>query len=62
MDEELRAKLQAMIDHDFELAEKHVAEMKRKYGIKSDLADSFCLFVCFDLARKFGLDMKGVDK
>ena len=31
MNDELKAKLQAMIDHDYELAEKHVAEMKSKY-------------------------------
>ena len=62
MDNKTKEKLQAMIDHDYELAEKHVKEMKRKYGIRSDLLDSFCRFVCFDLAREFGLDMKGVDK
>lgn len=60
MNEELKAKLQAMIDHDYELAEEHIKEMKRKYGIRSDLLDNFCRFVCFDLAREYGLDMKGV--
>ena len=59
MNEELKAKLQAMIDHDYELAEKHVAEMKSKYGINSDLNDNICRLVCFDLAREFGLDLKG---
>lgn len=60
MNEELKAKLQAMIDHDFELAEELVKKMKSEYGIRSDLLDNFCRFVCFDLAREFGLDMKGV--
>ena len=62
MNEELRAKLQAMIDHDFELAEEHVAEMKRKYGIRSDLLDTFYRNVCSDLESEFGLDLKGVRK
>lgn len=60
MNEELKAKLQAMIDHDFELAEKQVAEVKKKYNIKANLTDTFCFFICFDLAREFGLDLKGV--
>lgn len=59
MDEELKAKLQAMIDHDYELAEKLVEVMKSKYGIKSDLNDTLCRLVCYDLAREFGLDLKG---
>ena len=59
MNDELKAKLQAMIDHDYDLAEKHVAEMKSKYGIRSDLNNNFCLMVCYDLAREFGLDLKG---
>ena len=60
MDEKLKAKLQAMIDHDYELAEKLVAKMKSEYGIKSDLNNDFCFMVCYDLAREFGLDLKGV--
>lgn len=60
MDEELRTKLQAMIDHDFELAKEQVAEQKEKYNINSDLKEKFCFFVCWDLAREFDLDMKGI--
>jgi hypothetical protein len=60
MDEELRAKLQTIIDHDYELAKEQVAEQKEKYNINSDLKDKFCFFVCWDLKRMFDLDMKGV--
>jgi hypothetical protein len=59
MDEETRKKLQEVIDHDYELAKRHVKEMKEKYNIKSDLNDSFRYFVCCDLASLFDLDMKG---
>ena len=62
MTEEEREKLQAMIDHDFELAKKHVKEMKEKYNTKSDLMDSFRYFVCYDLESYFDLDMKGATK
>jgi hypothetical protein len=60
MDEELRAKLQEMIDHDFELAKQQVVEQKEKFNINSDLKEKFCFFVCWDLKRVFDLDMKGV--
>ena len=59
MNEELKAKLQAMIDRDYELAEKQVVELKKKHNIKGNLNDIFCYFVCFDLAREVGLDLKG---
>ena len=62
MNEELKAELQAIIDHDYELAKKQVAESKEKYNINKDLEDTFCFFVCWDLARNYGLDMKGVGK
>ena len=60
MNEELKAKLQAMIDHDYELAKEQVKEQKEKYNINADLNDKVCFFVCWDLAREFGLDLKGV--
>ena len=60
MNEELKAELQAIIDRDYELAEKQVVEMKKKHNIKVDLNDKFCFFVCWDLQRQFGLDLKGV--
>jgi hypothetical protein len=60
MDEETRKKLQEVIDHDYELAKRHVKEMKEKYNINSDLTEKFCFFVCWDLKRMFDLDMKGV--
>ena len=60
MNEELKTKLQALIDHDYELAVKEVTRLKAE-GLKTpNVQDSFCYFVCFDLAREFGLDMKGV--
>jgi hypothetical protein len=62
MNEELKKKLQSMIDHDFELAEKEVARLKAKGWKTPNVQDTFCFFVCWDLAREFGLDMKGVDK
>ncbi len=60
MNEELRVQLQAIIDHDYELAKEQVKEQKEKYNINADLKDKFCFFVCWDLAREFGLDLKGV--
>jgi hypothetical protein len=58
--EELMAKLQEVIDYDFELAKQQVVEQKEKYNINSDLKAKFCFFVCWDLKRIFDLDMKGV--
>ena len=60
MNEELKAKLQAIIDHDFELAKKNVEESKKKHRLSKSLKDSFCFFVCWDLQNEFGLDLKGV--
>lgn len=60
MNEELKAKLQAIIDHDYELAKEQVKEQKEKHNINADLTDKFCFFVCWDLKREFDLDMKGV--
>lgn len=59
MDEKLKAKLQAMIDRDYELAEKHVAKAEAEGRPKPNLVDTFCYFVCWDLAREVGLDLKG---
>ena len=60
MDNKTKEKLQALIDHDYELAVKEVARLKEE-GLKTpNVQDSFCYFVCFDLAREFGLDLKGV--
>lgn len=60
MDNKTKEKLQALIDHDYELAVKEVARLKEE-GLKTpNVQDSFCYFVCFDLAREYGLDLKGV--
>lgn len=59
MDEKLKAKLQAMIDRDYELAEKHVAKAEAEGRPKPNLVDTFCYFICWDLAREVGLDLKG---
>lgn len=60
MDDKTKKELQDFIDRDFELAKKDVKESKGKYGIDKDFERSFCFFVCWDLAREFGLDLKGV--
>lgn len=60
MNEELKKKLQEIIDHDFELAKKTEEECFQKYGTQKDIEKTFCKFVCWDLAKRFGLDLKGV--
>ena len=60
MTEELKKELQEIIDHDFELAKTSVKESVEKYGIKADIKEKFCFFICWDLQRQFGLDLKGV--
>ena len=60
MDEEAKKELQGFIDRDFELAKKSVKESAEKYGIKTDVKEKFCFFICWDLARQYGLDLKGV--
>ena len=60
MNEELKKKLQEIIDHDFELAKKNVEESKKEHRPSKSLEDSFCFFVCWDLQNTFGLDLKGV--
>ena len=60
MDDKTKKELQDFIDRDFELAKKSVKESKKKYGIKKDFEGSFCFFVCWDLQRQYGLDLKGV--
>ena len=60
MDDKTKKELQDFIDRDFELAKKDVKESKEKYGIEINFVRSFCFFVCWDLARQFGLDLKGV--
>ena len=59
MDEEAKKELQGFIDRSFELAQKHVAEAEAEGKIKPNLVDTFCFYVCWDLAREFGLDLKG---
>lgn len=60
MPEETKKKLQEIIDHDFELAKKQVEELHKKDIKTANLTDTFTYFVCWDLARQFGLDLKGV--
>ena len=52
--------LQKIIDDNFELAKKNVKESREEYGIEKDFESCFCYFICWDLARQFGLDLKGV--
>lgn len=60
MNEETKKKLQEIIDYDFELAEKSIKDFEKETGIKTDMKDRFCFFVCWDLQKQFGLDLKGV--
>ena len=60
MAEEILKEIQEAIDRSYELAKRDVKESKEKYGIEKDLERSFCFFVCWDLQRQFGLDLKGV--
>ena len=59
MNEEAKRKLQAIIDHDYELAKEYVAKAQAE-GRMSNLDNTFCFFVCLDLAREYGFDLKGV--
>ena len=60
MDEKTKKELQDFIDRDFELAEKSIKEFEKETGIKADVKDRFCYFVCWDLQKQYGLDLKGV--
>ena len=60
MPEETLKKLQEIIDYDFELAKKSSKEFEEETGIKTDVEKRFCYFVCWDLQKQFGLDLKGV--
>ena len=59
-EEKILKEMQEAIDRSYELAKRDVKESKEKYGIEKDLERSFCFFVCWDLQRQFGLDLKGV--
>jgi len=60
MPEETKKMLQEIIDHNFELAKKTKEESLNEHGIEKDIVRTFCYFVCWDLQREFGLDLKGV--
>lgn len=60
MDEKTKKELQDFIDRDFELAEKSIKEFEKETGIKANVKDRFCFYVCWDLQKHFGLDLKGV--
>lgn len=57
MNEEAKKELQDFIDRSYELAQKHVAKAEGRP--KPNLVDTFCYFICWDLAREVGLDLKG---
>ena len=59
MNEKAKEELQGLIDRSFELAQKHVAKAEAEGRQKPNLVDTFCYFVCWDLAREVGLDLKG---
>lgn len=60
MDDKTKKELQDFIDRDFELAEKSIKEFEKETGIKANMKDRFCYFVCWDLQKQYGLDLKGV--
>lgn len=59
MNEEAKKELQGFIDRSYELAQKDVAEAEAEGKIKPNLVDKFCYYVCWELARKCELDLKG---
>lgn len=60
MDDKTKKELQAMIDKNYELA-KHNVEQKKSMGWSTvKLEDELMFFICWDLQRLFGLDLKGV--
>ena len=59
MNEEAKKELQDFIDRSYELAQKHVAKAEAEGRTKPNLVDTFCYFVCWDLAREIELDLKG---
>lgn len=60
MNEKTKKELQGLIDRSYELAKKHVAKAEAEGRMKPNLVDTFCYFVCWDLARECELDLKGV--
>lgn len=59
MNEKAKKELQDFIDRSYELAQKHVAKAEAEGRTKPNLVDTFCYFICWDLAREVGLDLKG---
>ena len=59
MKEEAKKELQGLIDRSYELAKEYVAKEEAEGKIKPNLVDTFCYYVCWDLARKCELDLKG---
>lgn len=59
MNEKAKKELQDFIDRSYELAQKQVAEAEAEGRTKPNLVDTFCYFVCWDLAKGVGLDLKG---
>ena len=59
MDEKAKKELQDIIDRSYELAKEYVAKAEAEGRQKPNLVDTFCYFVCWDLAREVGLDLKG---
>ena len=59
MNEKAKKELQDLIDRNFELARRHVAKVEAESRTKPNLVDTFCYFICWDLAREVGLDLKG---
>ena len=59
MNEETKKELQDIIDKNYELAKKSSKEFEEETGIKTDVEKRFCYFVCWDLQKQFGLDLKG---
>ena len=59
MDEKAKKELQDIIDRSYELAKEYVAKAEAELKIKPTLVDTFCYYLCWDLARKCELDLKG---
>jgi len=69
MDEETKKKVQELIDHNWELANKHVEKRRMEafeegtrpiFPKQMELRETFFYYIVIDLQNEFGFDFKGV--
>jgi len=71
MDEETKKKVQELIDHNWELANKHVEKRRMEafeegtrpiFPKQMELRETFLYYLAKDLEDEYGLDFKGAIK